>query len=99
MCGRLDLGFFGIAARFFTGIRDLREDMTEAVQRFFFVHWSRRSRACCRFSREFATLKRKYPSPNSPKAVPESAAPPACSRSASASGFDFHPVCFTLGKT
>jgi hypothetical protein len=27
--------------------------------RFFFVHSSMRLRACCRFSRELATLKRK----------------------------------------
>src|ERR1700678_1581794 len=27
--------------------------------KFFFVHWSMRSRACCRFSSELATLKRR----------------------------------------
>jgi len=45
--------------------------------KLFFVHCSTRSNACCRFSSELAMLKRRYPSPKAPKAVPESAATPA----------------------
>src|SRR5437868_6571504 len=50
------------------------------------------SNAWFRFSKELATLKRRYPSPKSPKDVPERQATPACSNNASASGFDFQPV-------
>src|SRR5690348_3996781 len=64
----------------------------EAIYRFCFVHSSTRSSALARFCKEFAMLNRRYPSPNAPKAVPDSAATPACSSNASASGFDFHQI-------
>src|SRR5919201_7140185 len=66
--------------------------------RFRFVHSSKRLTALFRLSTELATLKRRYPSPNSPKAVPERQATPASSSSASASFFDDHPVPVMLGK-
>ncbi len=47
----------------YAGIRDdaFKKKYTARLRnhRFFFVHWSMRSRACCRFSNEFATLKRR----------------------------------------
>src|SRR3954465_4757681 len=99
---RLAFGVFFISISlscFNTEVTDDHRGAFLGFQRVSFVHWSRRLRASCRFSSEFATLNRRYPSPNAPKDVPERAATPACSRSASASGFDFHPVCLILGKT
>jgi hypothetical protein len=37
----------------------LKANCQVPAYRFFLVHWSMRSRACCRFSSEFATLKRR----------------------------------------
>src|SRR5207237_2429618 len=58
-----------------------------------------RSSARLMFSTELATLKRKYPSPKPPKAVPARQATPASSSRASASFFEVHPVRVMLGKT
>src|ERR1035438_1362627 len=69
-----------------------------AQRRFFPTQSSIRVSARLRFSIELAMLKRRYPSPNSPNAVPERHATPACSRSASASLFDGHPVLGVVGK-
>src|SRR6476659_4928148 len=72
---------------------------TPSGYRFFVTHAPIRSSAFSIFSIEFATLKRKYPSPKSPKAVPESPATPASSSNASASFFEGQPVAVMFGKT
>src|ERR1035438_2470033 len=68
--GTAGSGSFGMSSDFLCWHDNSQESTTEDTEvslrpsltvcyRFFFVHWPMRSRACCRFSSEFATLKRR----------------------------------------